>query len=137
MEDNCVLVAPSEMKTWLLESLHDRAGHQGNERTLALLKKRLYWTGMEKDVHQWLMRCERCMLAKMPSPQVKSPIASLIAQHQLEIVAMDFTQLEKDSDRTEDVLVMTDVFTKYTVAVPTRDQKAVTVAQTLVNEFFF
>jgi hypothetical protein len=39
LEENCVLVVPSAMKTWLLEYLHDRAGHQEKERTLALLKK--------------------------------------------------------------------------------------------------
>jgi transposase InsO family protein len=136
LEENCVLLAPSVMKPLLLEHLHDRVGHQGKERTLALLKRRCYWTGMEKDVQQWLGKCERCMLAKMPNPRIKSPIASLIAQHPLEIVAMDFTQLEKAADKTESVLVMTDVFTKYTVAVPTRNQKAVTVARTLVNEWF-
>ena len=32
---------------------------------------------------------------------------------------------------------MTDVFSKYTLAVPTRDQKASTVAQVLVSEWFF
>jgi hypothetical protein len=41
LEENCVLVAPSAMKIWRLECLHDRAGHQGRERTLALLKKRM------------------------------------------------------------------------------------------------
>lgn len=32
---------------------------------------------------------------------------------------------------------MTDVFTKFTLAVPTRDQRAETVAQVLVNEWFY
>ena len=34
------------------------------------------------------------------------------------------------------MLMLTDVFTKFTVAVPTRDQKAVTVAITLIPEWF-
>lgn len=37
----------------------------------------------------------------------------------------------------ENVLVMTDVFSRYTIAVPTRDQRASTVAQDLVVEWFY
>ena len=34
------------------------------------------------------------------------------------------------------MLVLTDVFTKFTQAIPTRDQKATTVAQVLVRDWF-
>ena len=44
--------------------------------------------------------------------------------------------LEPSSDGRENVLVITDVFTKYTVAVATRNQRADTVARILVNEWF-
>ncbi|KAL0185385.1 hypothetical protein M9458_021082, partial [Cirrhinus mrigala] len=53
-----------------------------------------------------------------------------------EILAVDFTVLEPSSSGLENVLVMTDVFTKYTLAVPTRDQRAETVAQVFVVEWF-
>ncbi|VDI44764.1 Hypothetical predicted protein [Mytilus galloprovincialis] len=49
---------------------------------------------------------------------------------------MDFTVLEKSSDGRENVLVLTDVFTKFTQAFPTRDQKATTVAKVLVKDWF-
>jgi hypothetical protein len=54
----------------------------------------------------------------------------------LEIIAIDFTKLEASSDGKENVLVMTDVFTKYTQAIPTSDQTAPTVAKVLVKEWF-
>ena len=41
----------------------------------------------------------------------------------LEIVAMDFTQLEKSTSGIENVLVFTDVFTKYTITISTREVK--------------
>ena len=52
----------------------------------------------------------------------------------LEIVAVDFTLLDKSSSGIENVLVITDVFTKYTIAVPTRDQTAKTVSRVLIRE---
>ena len=36
----------------------------------------------------------------------------------------------------ENVLVLRDIFTKFTIAIPTRDQNATTVAKTLVKEWF-
>lgn len=43
-------------------------------------------------------------------------------------MAIDFTVLEPSSSGIENVLVMTDVFSKYTLAVPTLDQWVATVA---------
>jgi AAA+ ATPase superfamily predicted ATPase len=51
-------------------------------------------------------------------------------------IVLDFTFLEKSSDGRENVLVLTDVFTKFTQAIPTRDQKATTVAKVLVKDWF-
>lgn len=135
-EKNFRFITPECMKAAILSSVHDQLGHQGVERTHALLKERCFWLGMQADVKQWIETCERCVVAKAPVPTVKPPITNLLAERPLDIVAMDFTQLEKASDGRENVLVVTDVFSKFTIAVPTRDQKAKTVAQILVKEWF-
>jgi hypothetical protein len=46
------LVIPETLKHYVLETLHNLSGHQGTERTLALLQKRCYWSGMVNDVKQ-------------------------------------------------------------------------------------
>lgn len=63
-------------------------------------------------------------------------MGSLTASAPLEVLAMDYTLLEKSTSGFENVLVLTDVFTKFTQAIPTKDQRAPTVARTLVNTWF-
>lgn len=62
-------------------------------------------------------------MTKMPQPKIQAP-------------AIDFTVLEAASDGRENVLVVTDVFTKFTQAYPTKDQKADTTAKVLLREWF-
>jgi transposase InsO family protein len=129
------VLLPECLKKTVLEQLHDRHGHQGIDRTLALIRTRCYWPRMDQDVRNYIARCEPCLLSK--GVHAKTPVGTLMATRPLEILAIDFTVLEKSSSGLENVLVMTDVFTKWSLAVATKDQKATTVARTLVREWFY
>lgn len=118
----------------ILESVRDFMGHQGLERTLHLLRWRAFWAGMQRDVEQWVKNCQHCILTKMPYPKIPPPIKSFLASRPLEVV--DFTMLEPATDGRENVLVITDVFTKFTQAFPTCDQKVGTTAKVLLKKLF-
>ena len=81
--------------------------------------------------------CKHCNFAKMPHLKVRAPMHSIVAREPLEVIAIDFTILEPVSSGIENVLVMADVYSKFTIAVPTRNQTAQTVAKALVRERFF
>ena len=130
------LLLPQCLQEEVLRSVHDNQGHQGTERTLQLLRDRCFWPNMTRDVEQWCQRCQRCVLGKAVQPKVRTYWGTLQATQPNEILAIDFTLLETASDGRENVLVLTDIFTKYSQAFPTRDQKAPTVAKVLVQQWF-
>lgn len=136
-EEVLQLVLPVALKRDVLTQLHQHHGHQGVERTTELIRQRCYWPGMSAEVAQWCRECERCQLAKDTQPLGRGFMGHVLASKPNEILAIDFTMLEPSSSGHENVLVLTDVFSKYTLAVPTRDQRAETVVQVLVTEWFF
>ncbi|GFS23840.1 Pol polyprotein [Elysia marginata] len=125
----------AEIRQQAMVLAHDRTGHQGPERTIEILRIRCFWVGMSNDVLQYCLSCQRCQCAKAPAVKAHQPLQHLTAQYPLQIVAMDFTQLERASDGREHVLVLTDIFTKWTVAVPVHDQTTKTVVRVLINDW--
>ena len=130
------LVLPECLKEVILHNLHDQSGHQGIERTFNPVRQRCYWPKMFIDIKNYCKGCQRCAISKMQPPKVHTNMGHLSASEPLEIIPIDFTTLEP-AQGFKSVLVITDVFTKWTIAVPTRDQMAQTVAKVLVNELFF
>ena len=137
VEPRWQLVTPESLRSVVLQALHDQHGHQGRERTANLVAERCYWPGAYRDIQAYCRDCTRCGLAKATLPQVHTYPGHLEASRPLELVAIDFTTLDRARDGHEQVLVVTDVFSKFTQAFPTRDQKAHTVARVLVERWFF
>lgn len=129
------LVLPQTLRLPVLHSLHDEMGHLGIERTLELVRSRFYWPKMSSDVDSKVKKCPRCVKRKS-QPEKAAPLVNIPTSHPMELVCMDFLSIEPDSHNLKDILVITDHFTKYAVAIPTKDQKAVTVARCLWEQFF-
>lgn len=129
------LVLPVRFRSIVLRSLHDECGHLGIERTTELLKDRFYWPHMANEVEQYVKTCGRCISRKQLS-QRSAALNQITSSGPLDLVCIDFLQIEPHHKGTTNVLVLTDHYTRYAQAFPTRDQKAMTVAKVLWEKYF-
>lgn len=107
----------------ILRSLHHECGHLSVERTSELLKDRFYWPAMANDVEQYIKTCGRCIFRKQ-LPQRSAALNQIIGTGPLDLVCIDFLQMEPDSKGTTSLQLVTDHYTRYAQAFPTGDQKA-------------
>lgn len=130
-----LLLVPSALRLHVLEAAHDFWAHQGRDRTMSIVESRCFWPGLAKTVKEYIKSCARCLLSKPALPVSHTPRRHLYASSPLEIVSIDFLKMDQGKGGYEDILVCTDVFTKFAVAVPCRDQTALTTAKTLKRRF--
>ena len=122
------LVVPKAHRSRALAGCHD-VGHQGRMRTLSLLRERFFWPGMQTEATQYLLQCTRCFRRKALS-QV-APLQPIHVAQPLELVHMDYLSLEPSKGNIENVLVITDHFTKYALAYPSKTQTTQATARIL------
>ena len=127
------LIVPKLFRERALLGCHDDVGHQGILRTLSLLRERFYWPGMQEEATQHILKCSRCLRRKAP-PQV-APLQPILVTQPLELVHMDYLSLEPSKGNIENVLVITDHFTRYTLAYPSKTQTAQATARILWDNF--
>ena len=130
-----LLVLPRAMRHQVLNYLHDTVGHLGFSKTLQLVKDRYFWPGMHTEVKRYIEKCKRCTLRKLPVGKRCAGLQNIRTSRPLELVCIDFLSLEKSKGNYENILVVTDHFTRYAQAYPSHDQKATTVAKILWQKF--
>ncbi|KAL2087264.1 hypothetical protein ACEWY4_018323 [Coilia grayii] len=133
MEACQVLVPTTEAKeVWW--QYHQASGHASSERTLGLLRRRFFWAGMATDCSAWAQDCVACALSKA-RPEARAPLQSIRTTYPFEVVGLDYLSLGRPADTYPYILVITALFSRYAVAVPTRDQTAQTTVKALWGSF--
>ena len=128
------LVAPKAVQKIILKALHDDQGHQGRDRTAWLVKTRFFWLRMNHDIEMKVRQCNRCILQKT-RPIPAAELVNITSTAPMDIVCIDYLSLEMSKGGYENVLVITDHFTRYAQAFPTRNQTAQTTARILYDNF--
>ena len=127
------LVVPKTHRHKAILGCHDNIGHQRRVRTLSLLRERFFWPGMQVEATQHIAKCPRCLKRKS-TPQV-APLQPILVSQPLELVHLDYLTLEPSKGNIENVLVITDHFTRYALAYASKTQTAQATARILWDNF--
>ena len=85
---------------------------------LSLLRERFYWPSVYRDTIEHLESCRKCLLRKSNVPEAE--LVPISVSRPMELVYLDYLYLEPYKGKIENVLVVTDHFTKYAQAFPTK-----------------
>ena len=86
-----------------------------------------------QEATQYVGKCSRCLRRKT-TPQV-APLQPINVTQPLELVHMDYLSLDPFKGNIENVLVITDHFTRYALAYPSKTQTAQATARILWDNF--
>lgn len=89
---------------------------------------------MHSDVETWITECGRCTRRKTPNNQRASPV-NTVPSALLELVCMDYLTLKVSTGGYQHIMVITYHFTRYSMAILTRNQLARTTAEAFFNHF--
>ena len=134
-----VFVVPTNDRQAAIDGCHHSAGHQGQDRTLSLMKERFWWPGMSQALLKAVANCGRCIQyeAKGQLP----PMQPIICTEPMELVHIDYVGMEvtiatDKKPAVKNVLVVVDHFTRYIQAFVTKNHTARTMARVLYNNYF-
>ena len=105
---------------------------------LVLAQEYFWWSMMVEDCHALVRGCQQCHAFEEAIS--KAPLCPIRAHTLLELVHVDFTSVESTMEFNKppcikNVLIITDHFTWYALAMVTKDQTAKTIAKILYERF--
>ena len=116
-----------------LRGCHDEVGYLGLEHMLDLMCDRSFWPHLAAQAKEHVRKC--CLHRAFKARQQKAPLKNIMATHPLELVHLNYLYLEAGKGLKENVLVVTDHFTRYAQAYVTKTLPTQMTAKTLWDKF--
>lgn len=116
------LCVPEKSRDEILRKEHDEAFHIGYEKLLDKIRTRYFWPKMATTIRRYVERRRTCKECK-PTTISQHPVMGnpRLARKPFQMLAIDFIQsLPRSKAGHTHLLVLLDVFSKWTVLVPVR-----------------
>ena len=132
------LIVPKSKRADVMDMYHliPSAAHLDAKRTMERIKTGFYWPGMKVHIAEFCRLCDACA-ARKPSPkQNKAPMGHISSGAPMEKVCLDILgPLPLTQQKNRYILVITDIFTKWTEAIALPDQEACSITKAFVDTF--
>lgn len=125
-------------KQFIINDYHllPTSGHAGIRRMINNIKKKYFWPEMEKDVRDFVTKCEKCQKSKYSRNTKEPMVITTTASFAFEKVFLDLVgPLDQDVDGNNYILTLQCELSKFVEAYPLRNKETVTVARAFVNQF--
>ncbi|KXJ62483.1 hypothetical protein RP20_CCG007142 [Aedes albopictus] len=121
----------------VLKEEHDESLHPGYEKTIQKLKTRYYWPRMTVDTKRYVQACDVCKQCKPSSVSSNPPMGKQrLTDRPFQILALDFIQnLPRSRNGYIHLLVLMDIFSKWTMLVPIRKIEAKAVCRVVEDQW--
>lgn len=134
------VLVPKDLRPRVLHLSHypRLVGHPGTTRMYQTLRRAFYWPAMALDVVQTVRSCIPCARERVKLRRHSGWLKLFPATRPLEFVSIDILgPLRRTKDGNENLLVITDRYSKLTRAVPLRSTTAHAVAQAFCDHWVF
>ncbi|CAC5375365.1 unnamed protein product [Mytilus coruscus] len=132
------MIVPKSRTQELLHYFHDvpSAAHLGVNKTLEKLKNGFYWPNMKEYVQAYCRSCDSCFARKPKKESTKAPLGTYVSGKPMERVALDiFGPLPLTKRNNKYILVISDLFTKWTEAIALPNQESSTICTAFIDHF--
>lgn len=139
----CVLkgtirIDDSDTQRVILNDYHmlPTSGHAGIRRMSNNIRQRYFWPGLDKDVAEFVKRCDKCQRQKHFKNTKEPMVITTTGNCAFDRVFLDLVgPLVKDSNNYVYILTLQCDLTKYVEAYPLVTKETTSVASALVNNF--
>ncbi|CAH2207843.1 jg25813 [Pararge aegeria aegeria] len=133
------VVIPKSLQADVLKYCHDdiKSGHLGVRKTLYRIKQYYFWPDMLRAVKQYIGKCETCAKVKVSQ---KLPFGHMGQPRKVtgpwQVISLDLMgPFPKSKNCNTMLLVITCLFSKFTLLFPLRTGKADKICEILENQF--
>ena len=123
---------PAPLRAAVLHMVHV-VSHPGTRTTIREITKRFFWPDMRRDIKQWTAACLQCQKVKVTRHN-KAPITMLPpGSEKFKEIHLDVVRPLPEREGYSYILTAVDRFSRWTMAEPTKDQTARTMADTFIR----